>query len=87
MARLAILLGLAELRRAPIEAGKVDWRLSPKNMRLHGMRSALSIHHVKPGKGMLSHGSIRGSSDSRSSVHEDMAMDLDNDNDEWVRGS
>lgn len=87
MARLDILLGIAEPRRTPIEAASIDWRLGPKSVRQYGMRSVLSIHRVKTGKAMLSCGRLRGPPDARLWVHEDMVMDLGNDDDEWVRES
>lgn len=78
-------LELAGRRRAPIEVHLCHERCEPKSVRLCGMRIILSIHRVNPGKLVLPQARLRTSSYAESLVYGDMAVDLDDDVDEWVR--
>lgn len=82
-----MLLGTAELRTSPLEAISGGGRFGPKSVHLYGMRIILSIRHVKIERNMERHGRLRRTSESGQSVHEDMVVDLDDDLDEWLRGS
>lgn len=62
----------------------MDERCELKSVRLCGMQMILSIHRVNPGILMLSQARLRSSSCAESLVYGDMAVDLDDDIDEWV---
>lgn len=77
-------LGLAEPRRAPIEARLCGWRFGPRTVCPCGMRIIVSIRRVNSRKMVLSYARVRSSSDAESLVHEDTVVDLGNDFDEWA---
>lgn len=84
MARLAISLGLAGPRRAPIEARLCGWRFGPKSVCPCGMRINVSVHRVNSNKMVSSYARARISSDAESLVHKDAVVDVGNDIDEWA---